>query len=222
MADLKTKPGDLFAIPAHDKDGNVGFVICRHIGAGPPLPLFEVFSKFYTECPKSLSEVDTTTRLFRPVMMLISFHKQTIPRGNKWRILFSDPDYQPEQSGYKNIQIGFPESGHVLFGLWEGGVDKRVSKSEVLAVEDATAWQPPNLCIRVTAHLAGLIGPEETYDIWKVVGLTNTPANQEELLKRFDVLMKKGMEACEIMANRFKQWDLEKKGKGKKRALIKK
>lgn len=212
MAFLKTAPGDIFAIPAHNATGVIGFVACRHIALKFDVPLFEVFSRFYTTPIPSLAEVDTSERLFRPVMMLLQFGAISIPTKDKWRILFSDPTYDKRLSNFENIQIGYLHGGGPdLYTLWEGGVDRRVPLEIVSKVEAAQWWLPGQVSMRVSAHLAGLIGPEETYDILKVVGLTADPDNDEEFTKRLNALIEKGLEDSQIMAARFKAWDAEAK-----------
>jgi hypothetical protein len=220
MAFLKTDSGDLIAMPAYSGSGEIGFVVARHIALQYTVPLFEVFDEFYQTPPNSMAELNLNSRLFRPIPMLLQFNKITVPPPCKWRILFNDPNYHPEQSNYSKIQIGYHHSGHTSFDLWEGGEKRSVSKEEVMQAERAIWWTPLHICIRASAHLAGLIGPTELYDNWKVVGLANTPENKAEFDKRFDVLMAQALVACEAMTAKFKQWDLAKKKSGQKRTKI--
>jgi hypothetical protein len=80
------KPGDLFCIPAIDNAGTYGLVMGRYIehvqtNVGH---LTEVFAKFYVSPPSLIENIDTSRRLFRPI--LCSFRFAEIP---KWRVLFS-------------------------------------------------------------------------------------------------------------------------------------
>jgi hypothetical protein len=208
MAFLKTKPGDIFAIPAHNATGEIGFVACRHIALKFDVPLFEVFRRFYTAPIPSLAEADTSARLFRPVMMLLTFDKIGIPTKDKWRILFSDPNYDKSQSNFEKIQIGYLHGGGPdLYTLWEGGVDRRVPFEIVSKVEAAEWWVPMHISMRVSAHLAGLIGPTEQYSYYKVAGLEADEANRPAMMEVFHKNAARALHANEVMAARFKAWD---------------
>ena len=68
------RAGDIFYIPAIDGSSRGGFVLARYIDAiGKAGYLIEVFSKFYLVPPGKLSDVDTSQRLFRPIMCSMSF-----------------------------------------------------------------------------------------------------------------------------------------------------
>ena len=58
MASLKTVPGDIFAVPTHDKQGQQGFVLARTIELNGGVVIFEVFEKFYILPPDDLAKVD--------------------------------------------------------------------------------------------------------------------------------------------------------------------
>jgi hypothetical protein len=155
LLNAAVKPGDLFYIPAIDKHGDHGFVIARYIELIKPAlgHLIEVFSRFYTTPPASLEEVDTASRLFRPVMCSLAFHN--MPR---WKILFSDPSYDKSRSGYQHIAIAFERA------LWKGGLSLPLDDKDYPAYENATCWRMHHLVFRVNAHLAGLLGPDDGYD----------------------------------------------------------
>ena len=83
------RAGDIFYIPAIDGSSRGGFVLARYIDAiGKAGYLIEVFSKFYLVPPGKLSDVDTSQRLFRPIMCSMSF--RNLPN---WKILFHDSSY---------------------------------------------------------------------------------------------------------------------------------
>lgn len=149
------KPGDLFYIPAMNKEGKSGFVIGRYIELIPTNVghLIEVFARFYTERPQSIDEVDKSQRLFRPIMCSLRFSE--IPR---WKVLFSDPDYDKSQSDYDNIAIAFDTK------LWIGGKSRGALKVELGEFEDSTCWRMHHIVFRVNAHLAGIFGPNDWYD----------------------------------------------------------
>lgn len=155
LLNAAVKPGDLFYIPAIDKTGDHGFVIGRYIELIKPNlgHLIEVFSAFHTTPPACLDDVDTSSRLFRPVMCSLAF--QLIPR---WKILFSDPCYDKSLSNYQDIAIAFHRE------LWKGGVIVPLEDKDYPAYEDATCWRMHHLVFRVNAHLAGLLGPNDAYD----------------------------------------------------------
>ena len=93
------RAGDIFYIPAIDGSSRGGFVLARYIDAiGKAGYLIEVFSKFYLVPPGKLSDVDTSQRLFRPIMCSMSF--RNLPN---WKILFHDSSYtKPQSSFHKN------------------------------------------------------------------------------------------------------------------------
>lgn len=153
------KPGDIFYIPALNKDNSKGFVLARYIellktNVGY---LIEVFETFYVKPPLSIAEVDTSTRLFRPVMFDMYF--QYVPR---WRILFNDPGYTKVQSNYAEISMAFYTK------LWVGGNDLPLPPDGGRNFEDSICWTPLQVIFRVNAHLAGIFSPEERYDFDRV------------------------------------------------------
>ena len=163
LLNASVQPGDLFYIPAIDQTGDYGFVIARYIELIKPNlgHLIEVFSAFHTTPPACIEDVDTSSRLFRPVMCSLAF--QLIPR---WKILFSDPSYDKSRSGYQDIAIAFERE------LWKGGICLPLEDEDYRACEDATCWRMHHLIFRVNAHLAGLLGPNDAYDYHSL------PANQ--------------------------------------------
>lgn len=211
MTFLKTEPGDMVAIPTHDAKGRVGFVIGRNIDMWHGTPLFEVFARFYEVPPNSLAEVDITARLFRPIMMLLVFGKNSLPSEYKWRILFKDANYHRDQSNYQAIQIGYPNSGITEFDLWEGGTTRRVSEYEVNQVESPTLWMPNAISRRVAGHLAGLLGPTEQYSAWKIAEVTPEVDPEINLIPTLLAKAERAAEDSRIMAERFKQWAAEAK-----------
>ncbi len=160
MKTLKSpKPGDLFYIPALNSSDETGFVIARYIELIPPAlgHLIEVFAKFYTQIPVSLSEVDTSKRLFRPIFCSMLFSE--IPR---WKILFSDPDYKKESSGYDEIQFAFESE------IWVGGVSKPATEQQLNNIEPSICWRMHHIIFRVIAHLRGAISDAEPMDYEKL------------------------------------------------------
>jgi hypothetical protein len=155
----KAKPGDLFYVPAMDKEGKPGFVLGRYIELVPTNVghLIEVFARFYTERPQSIDEVDKSQRLFRPIMCSLRFAE--IPR---WKVLFSDPGYDKSRSDYGSIAIAFDTK------LWIGGKTRSAMKDELREVEDSTCWRMHHIVFRVNAHLAGIFGPNDRYDYYRV------------------------------------------------------
>lgn len=154
---LRPKAGDLFYIPAKNADGTDGFVIARYIelieyNIGH---LIEVFAHFYTEPPDSIEDVDKSSRLFRPIMWDMCFFKP-YPR---WKILFSDQNYDKSQSDYENIALAF-DAGNV----WIGGQNKKVSQEVFDSFEPSICWSIDNLITRTNAHLSGIFSADEKYD----------------------------------------------------------
>jgi|GEM_PF-1244188 len=187
------KQGDLFYIPAMNKEGKSGFVIGRYIELIPTNVghLIEVFAKFYTERPESLAEVDKNQRLFRPIMCSLRFAE--IPR---WKILFGDPGYDKSQSDYDSIAIAFDTK------LWIGGKSRSATKDELREFEDSTCWRMHHIVFRVNAHLAGIFGPNDRYDYHRVPKgqRVDDPAAKEEVIA-----------LAEAMDARFKSWEEEEK-----------
>ena len=156
MKTLKApKPGDFFYIPALNASDEPGFVIARYIELIPPAlgHLIEVFAKFHTQIPASISEVDTSKRLFRPIFCSMRF--SDIPR---WKILFSDPDYKKSSSGYDRIQFAFESE------IWTGGVSKPASEQQLENVEPSVCWRMHHIIFRVIAHLRGALNENEAMD----------------------------------------------------------
>jgi hypothetical protein len=155
----KAKPGDLFYIPAKNRDGKSGFVIGRYIKLVPTNVgyVIEVFARFYTELPQSIEEVDESKRLFRPIMCSLRFAE--IPR---WKVLFSDPSYDKSKSNYANISFTFDTK------IWIGGKSRSAIQAELSEFEDSTCWRMHHIVFRVNAHLAGIFGPNDRYDYHRV------------------------------------------------------
>jgi hypothetical protein len=149
------KPGDLFYIPALNASDEPGFVIARYIEFIPPAlgHLIEVFGKFYTRIPVSISEIDTSKRLFRPIFCSMRF--SGIPR---WKILFSDPNYQKTTSGYDEIQFAFDSE------IWIGGVSKPAKERQLTDIEPSICWRMHHIIFRVIAHLRGALAENEPMD----------------------------------------------------------
>lgn len=190
-----SKPGDLFYIPAFNKEGDYGFVIGRYIELVPTNVgyLIEVFAKFYTAPPKSIEEVDKSQRLFRPIMCSLRFAE--IPR---WKVLFSDPNYDKSQSDYDNIAIAF----HM--DLWVGGKSRSATPEELNGIEKSTWWRTHHIILRVNTHLAGIFGPNDCYDYHRVPkgGRIDDPGVLEKVIA-----------VAEAMDERFKMWAEEAKAR---------
>lgn len=153
-------PGDLFCIPALSETDGEGFVMARYIDAvsGNAGFLIEVFKRFYKVLPGSVGEVDTSERLFRPV--LCSFNFSEIPR---WRVAFHDSDYKKSKSGYENIVLEFVPY------LWVGGEKHpKNSKAAGKGFERSICWRTLHLIFRVNAHLASRFDSDEPYDYHKL------------------------------------------------------
>ncbi|AZF18672.1 Imm26 family immunity protein [Pseudomonas sp. R3-18-08] len=149
------KPGDLFYIPAVNASDEPGFVIARFIELIPPAlgHLIEVFAKFHTQIPESINDIDTSKRLFRPIFCSMRF--SGIPR---WKILFSDPNYQKAISRYDEIQFAFDSE------IWTGGVSKPASERQLANIEPSICWRMDHLIFRVIAHLRGALAENEPMD----------------------------------------------------------
>jgi len=150
----KSHPGDLFYIPAFDKDGKCGIVIARYIELMAPNVghIIEIFNKHYKSFPTNITEVDMSTRLLRPVMFDMYF--KDIPR---WKVLFSDSEYEKSQSDYKNISFAF------YFDAWVGGRTVKASKEQLKDMEESTCWGPEHLIFIVNAYLAGIFAGHEQF-----------------------------------------------------------
>lgn len=151
------QPGDLFYMPAINANGDHGFVMARYIELLPTNVghLIEVFAKFHDKPPRTISEVEKNSRLFNPIMFDLYF--QYIP---KWRILFSDPQYEKSQSNYENITIAFHNH------LWIGGKGNipPTYPNQLKEYEGSTCWRTHHIIFRVNAHLAGIFGSNDKYD----------------------------------------------------------
>lgn len=199
----RPQPGDLFYIPAWNAKRVHGFVIGRYIEHIEPNigHLIEVFARFYTEPPARIDDIDTSRRLFRPIMWSMYFFKPYL----RWKILFSDPEYDKSQSGYENIAIAWYND------IWIGGQSRKVSQEVFDSLEPSICWSTDNLIFRVIAHLAGILGPEEKYDYHRL------PENlQSDKPEAYEVVEALAIE----MDQRFKAWQEQEK-KHKPRAVKK-
>ncbi|MBN6149116.1 hypothetical protein JR065_02085 [Xanthomonas sp. AmX2] len=142
------RPGDLFYVPAVDATDAPGFVIARYIELIPPAlgHLIEVFADFHTHIPASMAQVDTSRRLFRPILCSLRF-----PGMPRWKILFSDPAYARSDSGYDRIQFAFDTD------LWIGGASHPATADRLAGVEPSVCWRMDHVMFRVIAHLRGAI-----------------------------------------------------------------
>lgn len=190
----RPQPGDLFYIPARNADGTHGFVIARYIEHIEPNIgyLIEVFAKFYTEPPARIEEVDTSRRLFRPVMWSTYFPKP-FPR---WKILFGNPGYDKAQSDYENITIAWYND------IWIGGQSRKVSQEIFDTLEPSICWRTDHLIFRVIAHLAGIFGPEDKYDYHKLPATLRVDNPQMK-----DAVLALALE----MDQRFQAWQEQEK-----------
>lgn len=189
------KPGDLFYIPAINKAEDYGFVIARYIELIPTNigHLIEVFEKFYLVPPTDIENVDTSRRLFRPIMCSLRFAE--IPR---WKVLFSDTGYDRSESNYENITFAFHND------LWIGGKEKikPAYSAQLKEFEDSTCWRMFHIIFRVNAHLAGIFGPDESYDYHRVptsLRLDNAAAKEKVIA------------LAEALDKKFKLWEKEAK-----------
>lgn len=130
---IKPESGDFFFyIPAVDEFNVDEFFITRYIEYIKPNlgHLIEVFKKFYTEPPEKNSDVNTNERLFRPIFCSMRF--SGIPR---WRILFSNPDYDKSDSGYESISFAFGSS------IWVGRETKDIAIEKQSDIEPSICWR---------------------------------------------------------------------------------
>jgi len=197
MLGKNARPGDLFYIPACRETDQQGFVIARLIENVPGNLgyLVEVFENFYVTLPSSREDVDIRNRLFKPV--LCSFRFSEVP---KWRVLFSDPDYDRTQSGYDAIKFLFHSS------LWVGG--KEIAKSQLggslSRIEEAVCWRTLHLIFRVNAHLAGVLGADEPYDHDRL---------PSDLREDNPAAIARVISLAQAMDEKFKVWAAETKKK---------
>lgn len=178
-----------------NKEGKSGFVIGRYIELVPTNVghLIEVSARFYTELPQSIDAVDKSQRLFRPIMCSLRLRFAEIPR---WKVLFSDPDYDKSQSDYGRIAIAFDTK------LWMGGKSRSAIKDELREFEDATCWRMHHIVFRVHAHLAGIFDPNDWYDYHRVPNeqRVDDPAAKEKV-----IALAEAMDACfEIWSGEIK------------------
>lgn len=213
MALLRTKPGDLFYIPACDKNNEVGFVLGRHIDSEAGLRIIEVFSRFYKEPPSTLKDVDLTSRLFRPIVCSLEFYKQTI--SNKWRVLYSDEAYDRELSGWSSITISMPLT-NVTGNFFKKGKGYSQKEESIEELEDSTIWMPINLSRRCSAYLSGIFEPNERYCVWKHAGIQNSPENREELNRFISADVDRTIAVCDAIYDRIEEWVKANKPKTKK------
>lgn len=197
LSGKSVKPGDVFYIPALNQSQEQGFVMARFIENVPVNVgyLLEVFSRFYTIPPACMEDIDMSQRLFRPVMTSFSFSE--VP---KWRVLFSDPDYDRSQSRYDEITFSFVRY------LWVGG--KEVPKSEwdqdISRIERPICWRTLHLILRVNAHLAGIFKADEPRDYHRLP--ENMKEDNPEALATVIAL-------AEAMDDKFKLWAVQAKKK---------
>lgn len=195
----RPQPGDLFYIPAWNAEGTHGFVIARQIEHVEPNIgyLIEVFDRFYTEPPARIEDVDSSRRLFRPIMWDTYFFKP-YPR---LKILFSDPNYDRSQSDYENIGFAF-DSDRRAGEIWQGGESVKVPSEVFDSTEPPICWSIDNLISRVIAHLAGIFGPDEQYDYHRLPG--SLRMDKPVAYERIEAL------AIE-MDQKFQAWQAEEK-----------
>ncbi|WP_025113503.1 hypothetical protein [Pseudomonas sp. H1h] len=190
-------PGDFFYIPAYGEMQQQGFVIARFIEnvSGNLGYLIEVFERFYTTPPGTREDVDIRNRLFKPV--LCSFRFSEVP---KWRVLFSDPDYDRAQSNYDDIKFLFYSS------LWVGGKDIPQSQwsGSLSIIEEAVCWRTLHLIFRVNAHLAGIFGADEPYDYDRL---------PNDLREDNPAAIARVVSLAQAMDDKFKAWAAESKKK---------
>ncbi|PWN61204.1 Imm26 family immunity protein [Chryseobacterium viscerum] len=186
---MKPKPGDLFYIPSISQSNENGFVIARYIEFIKPNlgHLIEVFDHFYTEPPKSISDVDTSKRLFQPIFCSMRFAAD-IPR---WKILFGNPEYDKSESNYKDITFVFDRS------LWVGGETKGIETDEMQNIEPSICWRMDHIIFRVLNHLKGFLSNDEVMDYDKI---------PMEYRQDNEIAQKRVNEIAEIMHDKFKSW----------------
>lgn len=185
---IKPNPGDLFYIPAIGPLNEEGFVIARYIEFMKPNlgHLIEVFDHFHTELPWNILDVNTSERLFRPIFCSMRF--SGIPR---WKILFSDLDYDKSDSGYEHISFSFDQS------IWMGGENKIATPEQLLHAEPSICWRMDHIIFRVIAHLKGLLSKDEVMDYHKL---------PVEYRVDNDGAIKTVREIAERMHNQFTVW----------------
>ena len=180
------RAGDIFYIPAIDGSSRGGFVLARYIDAiGKAGYLIEVFSKFYLVPPGKLSDVDTSQRLFRPIMCSMSF--RNLPN---WKILFHDSSYTKSQSSFDEIKISFDDE------IWAGGKSSKATDRELAKHEPSICWRMDHLIFRVNSHLKGEFTADERYDYYR------TPEKQDD-----PAAIAKVLELTKEMAKKFESWD---------------
>lgn len=186
---IKPEPGDLFYIPALNISDVNGFVLARYIEFIKPNLgyLIEVFEHFYTKPPEKKSDVDMSGRLFRPIFCSMRF--SDIP---KWKILFSDLDYDKSKSGYERISFAFDGS------IWTGGVSKKVKSEQLINIEPSICWRMDHIVFRTIAHLKGLVQKNDVMDYHQ---LPTEYRVDNEIAKR------RVREISELMDKKFKAWD---------------
>ncbi|EDS4738650.1 hypothetical protein B0C58_004703 [Salmonella enterica subsp. enterica serovar Oranienburg] len=184
---IKPEPGDLFYIPALNISDVDGFVLARYIEFIKPNLgyLIEVFEHFYTELPEKRS-VDTSSRLFRPIFCSMRF--SDIP---KWKILFSDPDYDKSKSGYERISFAFDGS------IWIGGVSKKATPEQLINIEPSVCWRMDHIVFRTIAHLKRLVHKN---DVMNYHQLPIEYRVDNEIAKR------RVRDISEIMDKKFNAW----------------
>ncbi|MGH1517283.1 hypothetical protein [Chryseobacterium sp. JK1] len=185
---MKPKPGDLFYIPSINQLNENGFVIARYIEFMTPNlgHLIEVFDHFYTEPPKKISDVYTTKRLFQPIFCSMRF--SGIPR---WKILFSNPEYDKSESSYKNITFEFDGS------IWMGGESIITENQELQNIEPSICWRMDHIILRVLYHLKGFLANNEIMDYDKI---------PMEYSMDNELTGEKILEMAKMTDNKFKSW----------------
>lgn len=155
MSLLKVNPGDVIAIPA-EKDAVWGFVLGRVIISGV-VNWIEVFSEFSSNFNIDENEIagrdfSEPARLFCPVYAALDFGKYF---GKvKWPIVFSTPSYDPEQSGFSDIE--FEGESYEELGIFHKGRVEQVEKKGVRRnLEDRTIYSNPQLVWRINLYLSG-------------------------------------------------------------------
>jgi hypothetical protein len=185
---INPKSGDLFYIPALNISDDNGFVLARYIDFIKPNLgyLIEVFEQFYIEPPKKKLDVNMSDRLFRPIFCSMRF--SNIP---KWKILFNDPDYDKEKSGYREISFAFDGS------IWRGGVTKKATSEQLMNVEPSICWRMDHIVFRTIAHLKGLVHKDDVMDYHQL---------PEDYRIDNDIAKRRVYEISEIINNKFNGW----------------
>ena len=168
MALLKVQPGDVVAVPAR-KDAEEGFVLCRVINEKNVLTI-EIFAGFFTDFSITEDEVKAQdlsilNRLHSPVHA--SFDFTTYSGKIKWPILLSNPDYDPEESKYSEIE--FQDcSEYAPRGLYFKSGEIRWEPDGVRRnLEDRTIWSNPQLIQRTNLYLSGILKHGEPFNVQK-------------------------------------------------------